>query len=275
LAMPASKPPEQRSRPRKAHAMQHIVVATDLTAAAEPAIERAAVLCRAMHANLRLLHVLPELLPGVLATRRRIKAQRMLFERAQRLERETGRRVSYNIVHGNTPRWIVRESENLGAVLTVIGHRTDKPPRRLLACTAVRSLHEACNSVLVVRDRSRCSEPYRRALLALDEVTGAEALIPFLRYLAPEATLHRYEIPQPARSPRANGAAEHVRAMRRALGADLLAVGVPRDDTPNPFRFSRILKPLAQAPECDTLIVPQDCAVVPEMPAPARIRAAS
>lgn len=258
--------------------MQHVVAATDLTAASEPAVVRAALASRAMGAELHLLHMLPELLLPLVGDSRVRKAERALLFRAQRLGYEIGCPVSSCVLKGDTARGIVRASEDLGAVLTVFGHKTDgaRPPR-LLGSTVERSLGLIRNAVLVIRDRSPGQAGYRKALLAPEDGIELRALTPYLRHLAPRAALHQIDLHRSAGGPRPRRkVAEHVRAMCRALDTDLLVIGVPRDETINPFRFRRVLTSLVRVPECDTLIVPQDCAVVPsEAPLRRRIRIAS
>lgn len=258
--------------------MRYVVVATDLTPISEPALERAALVSRAMGAELRLLHVVPELLLPFVGYRRLQKAQRALQFRAQRLAHENGCRVSFGVIRGDTARGIVRASEDLGAVLTVFGQGSSERRRwRLTGSIAERGLRLIRNAVLIVPDRSPGRPGYRKALIAPDEGIELRALLPYLCHLAPRAALHQIH---PSRNGANRGSrrkvAEHVRAMRRALEADLLVIGVPRDDTINPFRFRRIMTSLVRSPECDTLIVPQDCDVVPaEAAVPRRVRIAS
>jgi nucleotide-binding universal stress UspA family protein len=262
--------------------MQHVIVATDLTPASDAAVERAAFASRAMGAGLHLLHVLPEhVLPLAGAARAR-QAEGALRYRAQALSRHPGPRVTCKVARGDTSRGIVRESEEMDTVLTVFGRRVaGARPRRLSGTTPERSLRLLRNAALVVCDHSPRETRYRKVLLAPDGCVGTDALLPHLRHLAPDATVHRIDP-----SGRGNGrtarrrAADHVRAMRRALDADLLVIGMPWDETLNPFRFRRLLTPLVRMPECDTLIVPQECDVVPPETAdtarePGRIRIAS
>ena len=258
--------------------MHHIVVASDLTPASDPAIERAAIASCAMGAELRLLHVLPELLPPVLGSRRLQRTERMLLYRARGLERSLGARVSYGVMRGETARGIVRESENFGAVLTVFGRSTaDLGSRRFVDTIPERSLRLIRNAALVVRDRSSGRAGYRRALLAPEPGIELQSLTCYLQHIAPQAALHRVELVDRATGRSAKRkAVDQVRAMRRALDADLLIIGIPRDETMNPFRFRSLLAPLVRAPECDTLVVPQDCDVAPDaVPEPGRVRIAS
>lgn len=253
--------------------MPHIVVATSLTHDRDPAVERAAEVSRAMGADLRLLHVLPDLLPGFVAEPRQRKAQGRLLHWTRRLARETGHHVSYKVGRGDVARRIVRESEDLDAVLTVIGHtQVRRRAPRLFGTTAARSLQEARGAVLIVRSDLQC-RAYRKAVIAYDGVIGEDRLLTYLPHLAPQATLHPYALPAKGRAqPATRRVAAHVTAMRRAIDADLLVIGMPNDETMNPFRFRRLPASLTVTPECDTLIVPQDaCADLPEAPATLRM----
>ena len=258
--------------------MQHVVVATDLTPASETAVERAATASRAMGAGLRLVHMLPELMPPLVGPARVRKAEAALHYRAQSLHYRLGARVTSNVVKGDTSRGIVRESENLGAVLTVFGRRTDGGESlRLIGTTLERSLRLIRNAALIVRDRSPVRASYRKALLAPDGGVDEQSLMPYMHHLAPDAAVHRIDRLSPGGGRKARQkVADQVRAMRRALDADLLVIGMPRDETLNPFRFRRLLTSLVRAPECDTLIVPQECDVVPVgVVEPGQVRIAS
>lgn len=257
--------------------MQHIVVATDLTPASDAAVERAYLASQAMGANLRLVHVLPELLPPLLADRRIRSVERELRHRIR--GEGHGTRASCNVMRGDTSRGIVRESENMDAVLTVFGHHMNGTQRRWLTATVPeRSLRLIRNAALVVRDEPPGPAEYRRVLLAPDDGVEIATLMPYVRRLASDAALHQIDLRDPSgkRRPKQR-VVDHVRAMGRALDADLLVIGVPRDETPNPFRFRRLLTPLIRAPQCDTLVVPQDCTATPpaETSGEARVRIAS
>jgi len=266
--------------------MQHVVVATDLTSGSEPALDRAAFASSAMGANLRLLHVLPDLLPPLVGEIRTRRAEGVLRYRSAGLGRRFGAPVSCGVKRGSTPRRIVRESEDVGAVLTVFGHSAGRQRvRRLMGTTPEQSLKLIRNAMLIVCGRSSGLGGYRKALLAPGGGFERAELMPYLDCLAPEAAVHWIEPPGRAsgRSDRRK-AEDHIRAMRRALDADLLVIGMPHDRTLNPFRFRQLLPSLVRAPECDTLIVPPECDVKPtrmaepkpiRMTEPKRIRIAS
>lgn len=258
--------------------MPHIVVATDLSASSEPAVERATLVSRTMPADLRLLHVLPELMLPVLGDFRRERAQHNLLETTRRLSRDTGWRVSYKVMHGDAARCIARESENLLPVLTVIGHRSAGSRRRRLTGTvAERSIRDIQGATLIVRDQLPGDTAYRKALLAAHDEAETGTMMRYLRHLAPEAGLHRLDRPAGdgrRRSSRLNS--DFLGAMRRAVDADLLAIGLPRGADENPFRFRSVLGPLLREAECDVLVVPPGCAAVPaEAPERELVRAAS
>jgi nucleotide-binding universal stress UspA family protein len=248
--------------------MQNVVVATNLTPTSDAAVERAAFASCRLGAGLHLVHVVPELLlPPALGGTRVKKADDALRYRARVVDRRFGPPVvSCNVAQGDTSRCIVRESEDMAAVLTVLGHRTEgRNKRNLTGTIPERSLRLIRNAVLIVCDRSPREAGYRKALLAPDGGVGKDAMMPHVRHLAPDAAIHSIDPPGRRRGGRRakHQAAEHIRTMRRALDADLLVISMPRDESLNPFRFRRLLTPLVRVPECDTLIVPQTCDAVP------------
>ena len=248
--------------------MQNVVVATDLTPVSDAAVDRAAFASGTMGAALHMVHVVPELLlPPYLGGSRVEKAEGTLRYRATVLSRRyRPRAISFNVAQGDTSRSIVRESEDTEAVLTVMGCRSDaRNGRRLYGTIRERALHLIRNAALIVCDQSPKATRYRKVLLAPAGDLGTDALMPHLRHLAPDAAIHKIDLSnQGSGVPKTmHRTAEHVRAMRRALGADLLVIATPRDESLNPFRFRRLLTPLVRTPECDTLVIPPECDVVP------------
>jgi nucleotide-binding universal stress UspA family protein len=239
--------------------MPQIVVASRLGPDHERVTTRAATVAQSMGADIRMLHVLPELLPGLVARPRKVDAQQRLMDCTGALMRRTGRRVSYKVAAGDVAGRILRESDDREAVLTVIGHETTPQSRLGRAGSAsLRCLQRTRNAVLVVRNgEETAGQDYRRVLIAHDDAITEDRLTPYLPHLAPNAELHSFAIPAGRK------AGEHVTGMRRALGADLLVIGMPRDEGLNPFRFRRLPPALVRMPECDTLFVPHETITAP------------
>jgi nucleotide-binding universal stress UspA family protein len=184
-----------------------ILAATDFSAPARHAADRAARLAHETGAPLSLMHVLPE---GALhdlrqwlgsghAIERQIRdeARQQLAQLATELH--TNRHVAVRPVNasGAVLDEIGREADAIDAALLVLGARGAGYLRRLaLGSTSERLLRRTTRPLLVVRQMSH--EPYRRALVALDFSSWSAQAIPLARRVAPHAHLllfHAFQVP--------------------------------------------------------------------------------
>lgn len=188
---------------------QTILVATDLSASARHAVERAFHLAASTESDLCLLHVmeldaldsLREMLGGDLS---RLK-ETLLEDARQRLEQLAGdptitRGVSARarVVIGNPLAAVSAEADALDASLVVLGARGDSFLRHaLLGSTAARLLRKSARRpVLVVKLPPH--ESYRSVLIAVDFSPVSIGAIRMARQLAPQADLtlmHAFELP--------------------------------------------------------------------------------
>jgi nucleotide-binding universal stress UspA family protein len=175
-----------------------LIAATDFSAPARHAAERAALVARTMGAPLALLHVLPgraldtlrQWLGDQPAVEQQLlaEAQRSLVQLAEGLRSADGQAPSTLCRTGRVADEIGRQVDALVASLLVIGAQGAGLLRRLpLGTTAERLLWRATRPLLVVR--SAPLAPYRRVLVALDDSPGAPALLAQARALAPQAHL--------------------------------------------------------------------------------------
>lgn len=183
-----------------------ILAATDFSAAARHAADRAARLAHETGAALTLMHVLPgqELteLRGWLGgseTAQRLQAEtlRQLAQLASELQ--TTRQVTVRQLQasGSPLDEIVRQAQALDAGLLVVGARGVSFLRRLvLGTTSERLLRRTTRPVLVVRQMPH--EPYRRVLLALDFSPWSLRALAVARQVAPHAhlvLLNAFQVP--------------------------------------------------------------------------------
>jgi nucleotide-binding universal stress UspA family protein len=175
-----------------------ILAATDFSAPARHAADRAARLAHETGAALTLMHALPG---GALQALRqwlgtdhameqqlRDDAQRQLGALASDLQ--THRHVKARVVHasGAVRDEISREAEALDAALLVVGARGAGFLRRLvLGSTSERLLRRTTRPLLVVRQTPH--QAYRRVLVALDFSPWSAHAIPLARRVAPHARL--------------------------------------------------------------------------------------
>ncbi|MDP1534329.1 MAG: universal stress protein [Rubrivivax sp.] len=184
-----------------------ILAATDFSAPARHAADRAARLARETGAALSLLHVLPggalQELRQWLGTGHALEqhlqddARRQLEQLAAELQ--ASRHVTVRPVHasGAALDEIDREAQALDAALVVLGARGAGFMRRLvLGSTSERLLRRTTRPVLVVRQTPH--GPYRRALVALDFSAWSARAVTTARRVAPHARLllfNAYQVP--------------------------------------------------------------------------------
>jgi len=175
-----------------------ILAASDFSAPARHAADRAARLAHETGAALTLMHVLPggamqELRQWLGASH---AMEQQLHDDAQRelrtlaSELQTHRHVAPRTVHtsGSVLDEIGREAEALDADLLVLGARGAGFLRRLvLGSTSERLLRRTTRPLLVVRQTPH--EPYRHVLVALDFSPWSAHAITLARRVAPHARL--------------------------------------------------------------------------------------
>lgn len=184
-----------------------ILAATDFSAPARHAADRAARVAHATGASLTLMHVLPG---GALQELRQwlgtgYAMEQLLHDDAQRelraltSELQTHRHVTARTVSvsGSVLDEINQEAEALDVALLVLGARGAGFLRRLvLGSTSERLLRRTTRPLLVVRQTPH--EPYRRVLVALDFSPWSAHAVTLARRVAPHARLllfNAYQVP--------------------------------------------------------------------------------
>ncbi len=175
-----------------------ILVATDFSAHARHAVDRAARLAHEVHATVALMHVLPgeplaqirEWLGASSAPELKLRdeAQRQL--RALAAEVAGARQVPVDIedATGSALDEILRAAERLDAQLLVLGARGVGFLRRLvLGTTSERLMRRTDRPLLVVRQTPH--EPYRRVLVTVDFSAWSLESVMLARRVAPNARL--------------------------------------------------------------------------------------
>lgn len=185
-----------------------LLTATDFSATAGRAEERAALLAAAHGARLTLLHSLS----GLALERLRDRLQHGYanteaqlighYEDAlRRLAEDLAGRwqieVTPLLTVGQPHREISRAAQEIGADMVILGAMGEHPVREFfLGSTAERVIREAAMPVLVVRNEP--GESYRRVLAPLDLSVHSHAVAELARRVAPQAHLtlvHAFEVP--------------------------------------------------------------------------------
>ncbi|HEY0819611.1 MAG TPA: universal stress protein [Rhizobacter sp.] len=184
-----------------------ILAATDFSAPARHAADRAARLARETHAELTLMHVvagaplqeLRQWLGQGHTVEQRVQddAQAQLDALAAELQAHRHVNVRPRLASGSVLDEIGREAEARDAGLLVLGARGAGFLRRLvLGSTSERLLRRTMRPLLVVRQMAH--EPYRRVLVALDFSPWSAQAIGLARRVAPHARLvlfNAYQVP--------------------------------------------------------------------------------
>ena len=187
--------------------IHRIVVATDFSTPAGRAVRRAALIAKACHAELHLLHVVhplalypgPDIRPAE-ATRNDEAAAKgariRLEELAATLQTHFGIEAHASTRIGRAHGEIADYARTVEAGLVVAGARGENTLLDLLlGSTAARVLRTAACPVLIVKLQTQPA-PYRDALVALDFSPGFAAMPALCRAAAPDARielLHVYD----------------------------------------------------------------------------------
>lgn len=188
-------------------ALGPILVATDFSAHARHAADRAARLAHETHSALTLMHVLPgeplaqlrEWLGASSAPEQKMRdeAHRQLGELASRVARDRHVQVSTEHAAGSVLDEILRAADRLDAQLLVLGARGASFLRHLVVgTTAERLMRRTARPLLVVRQVPH--EPYRRMLVAVDFSPWSRDALTLARRVAPNAhlvVLTVYQVP--------------------------------------------------------------------------------
>jgi nucleotide-binding universal stress UspA family protein len=168
--------------------MKKILMAHDLSLRANIALERALQLADQTGAELEVLHVVQDDLPGMLVQRRRVEATEVITDRLSSRAKELRARVAVNVTAGKDYTDILVRADEVEADLIVLGvHREDALRHLVIGSTAERVIGFGRAPVLVVSDRAR--SPYRRALVAPELSSASRKAAEFVLALLPDAEI--------------------------------------------------------------------------------------
>lgn len=190
------------------HQFDRMLAATDLSAPARHAAERAALVSKELGASLDLLHVanfdtlerlqlLMEIAPDEMEARVLDTARVRLADLALALQQRYGISAGARVAAGSLLPELIKECEALTAGLLVCGAQGESVLRHfLLGTTAKRILSTAKCPVLVVKQAPH--EPYQRLLVPVDFSPSSLRAIGHARSIAPLADiflLHAFDVP--------------------------------------------------------------------------------
>ncbi len=172
---------------------QRLLLATDLSARCDRALDRAVALAGQWQAQLSLVHAVECLLPcegadgDVIPAGGRDLAWLHRRVRQELAEQGFGQ-LDIDCIEGEADDVVLARARAVGADLVVTGVARDQPFRQaLVGDTALALARKATTDVLTVRKRGRM--PYRRIVVAIDMSAGSAAALHAARAFFPAAQI--------------------------------------------------------------------------------------
>jgi len=177
--------------------MKRILMATDLSARSDRALERTVDLARRHDAELTIVHVVDEDLPASLADAQQTAAAQAIQAHVGTLDAGDGPDIKVATVLGRAYVDILQMSEQVEADLIVIGvHREHALKDMFRGTTAERVLRAGSVPVLLVKDR--IAAPYGRVVVGVDFSVYSRRALEFAIDFVPGGEfhlVHAYDVP--------------------------------------------------------------------------------
>lgn len=177
--------------------MKNIVMATDLSARSDRALERAISIAQVHDAELTIVHVVDDDLPASVADAQESAARVAIQRDVDKLATGDGPRVSISVVFGQAYVDVLEISEKADADLIVLGVHRENALKDMFRGTTVERVIRAGNvPVLLVKDR--VNVPYQRVVVGVDFSVYSRRAVEFAIEFVPEGQfhlVHAYDVP--------------------------------------------------------------------------------
>lgn len=168
--------------------MKKILMATDLTARSDRALQRAVMLAHEFAAELKIVHVVDESLLEAITLQHEATARSAIAAQVAALPSAAGLSISQEVVRGFEYSDILARAVDFEAELIVLGIHRHKTRELFQGTTAERVVRYGALPVLVVKDAPR--EAYRRVLVAADLSEHSHAAMALAARLAPKGDVY-------------------------------------------------------------------------------------
>lgn len=210
-------------------ALSKVLVATDLSARSDRAVERAVILAKQTGAALTILHVVDTDLPSRTADRLHDDARALIADHVATLQGVDLMAPDIRVVFGKDYNDIVDVAEKMGAELIVLGVHRNETRELFRGTTAERVIRTAARPVLMVKTRPR--SPYHRIIVGVDFSEYSRRAIEFAAKLFPEGEfhiVHAFDVPFKAfltgDDNRREASKGHQEQMEQFVGGDFTAL---------------------------------------------------
>jgi len=177
--------------------MKKLLMATDLSARSDRALERSVTIAREHDAQLTIVHVVDEDLSPPLADAQELAARKAIQEHVDGLTEGKGPDVSIKVVFGRTYIDILDLAEETETEMVVLGmHREDSFKDTFRGTTVERVSRVSKVPTLLVKER--VSKPYQQVIVAVDFSVYSRRAVEFAMKFAPGGEfrlVHAYDVP--------------------------------------------------------------------------------
>jgi len=177
--------------------MKKFLMATDLSARSDRAVERAVMLAQEHDASLTIMHVIDDELPSMLADAQEDAAKQAIDEHVEKLAAGNRDRISIEVVCGRAHADILDMSEKIEADMIILGmHREDAFKDRFRGTTAERIIRAGGVPVLLAKDR--VIHPYKKVIVGVDFSVHSRRAVEFAVRFVPSGDfhlIHAYGVP--------------------------------------------------------------------------------
>lgn len=168
--------------------MKKILMATDLSARSDRALQRALQLASQHAANLEIIHVVDDSLPDEIALLQQETAQRAIEDQVASASLVKTVSPTTRVVYGEGYSDILQQANNFGAELIILGIHRHTLIELFRGTTVERLVRFGNTPVLVVTNP--VTGPYRRILAPVDLSTHSRAAVALAANLAPRGEIH-------------------------------------------------------------------------------------
>lgn len=177
--------------------MKSLLMATDLSARSDRALDRALLIAADRGADLTIAHVVDEDVPAPIADAQTKGAKQAIRDHIETLGDAKGVNISIAVVTGRPYATILDTSEQTNAEIIVLGmHRADAFKDMFRGTTAERVIRASNLPVLLVKERAKTA--YRRILVAIDFSVCSRHAVEFAVGFIPTGQfhlVHAYDVP--------------------------------------------------------------------------------
>ena len=177
--------------------MKKLLMATDLSARSDRALERAVLLAKEKNAQLTIVHIVDEDLPPMIADIQKSSADVAIRDHLKSISGSEDLNISIETGFGRVTPDILTFSQKVGAELIILGlHRNVTHINMFRGTTTERVIRSSQIPVLLVKERA--TAPYGKVLVGVDFSIYSKRAIEFASTFVPNGDhylVHAYDVP--------------------------------------------------------------------------------